>query len=407
MYAYHEIRHVHAELTTRCNAACPMCARNARGVTAPGLPLTELRLADVRQIFPEPFVARLEAFDFCGAYGEPAAARDVIEIVSYLRKAGPGCAITLYTNGGLRTPAWWERLARALGAPARVVFAIDGIGETNGVYRRRVRFETVIENARAFIRAGGTARWEFLAFRHNEHQVDEARALAAALGFDQFSVKKTGRFLEPTYDHVPEFRDHHDLSRFPVFDEKSRVVGYLEPPLAPGLVNETVLHRDRVAERHGSLEALFDRTPIRCRVLDTSSVFVSAEGYAFPCCWTYVQATRPALYGLPDDADRQMYDLVHATGGFNAIDARRVGLHGAVASPLFAAIESSWACGSVRQGRLRVCARACGLEFPAYFDQFSSDDLLPRSLQPGRAAPHGASRSLPVIQARLAQSGGA
>lgn len=394
MYEYSEIRHVHVELTTRCNAACPMCARNARGVTVPGLELTELRLGDFRRIFPPDFLTQLEAFDFCGAYGEPAIARDVTPILAYIRDSNPGCEITLYTNGGLRTPAWWAEVARVLGSRGRVVFAIDGIGETNGVYRRRVRFETVVENARAFIAEGGTARWEFLAFRHNEHQIAEAAALAAEMGFDQFSVKKTGRFLEPLYDHVPEFRDHTDLTRFPIFDGRGELVGHLEPPLEESLVNRSVLHHEDLSGPYGSLAALFDRTPIHCRVLDTASVFVSAGGHAFPCCWTYVQATRPALYGFPPDADRQVYDLVQATGGFGAIDLRRTGLRAVVSGALFREIEASWACGSVGEGRLRVCARACGTDFPAYFDQFASTELLPRSLRPDGPSP----RDLPVLQ---------
>src|SRR5207248_22142 len=100
-----------------------------------------------------------------------------------------------------------------------------------------------------------------------------------------------------------------------------------------------------------------------CRVAETRSVFVGAQGYVFPCCWTYVQATRPVLWGFPSTGDRQVYDLVQRTGGFERIDARQVGLRAAIESPLFRAIESSWSCPSVGEGRLRVCARACGVDF--------------------------------------------
>jgi hypothetical protein len=109
-------------------------------------------------------------------------------------------------------------------------------------------------------------------------------------------------------------------------------------------------------------------------------VFIGAQGYAFPCCWTYVQATRPALNRFPADADTQMYELVQATGGFDAIDTLKAGLRGAVESALFQAVEDSWSCKSVDAGRLKVCARACGTKFPAYFDQFVTADLRPRSL---------------------------
>ena len=33
-----------------------------------------------------------------------------------------------------------------------------------------------------YIKAGGVARWEFLVFKHNQHQIEEARQLANELG---------------------------------------------------------------------------------------------------------------------------------------------------------------------------------------------------------------------------------
>lgn len=380
MYTYEEIRHVHLEPTTRCNAGCPMCARNACGETAPAIGQIELTVEDMRAIFPESFLAHLTGFDLCGAYGDPAVAHDLIDIVAYIRSTSPNCVITMYTNGGMRLPKWWELLAQSLGKPARVVFAIDGLAETNHIYRRHVNFHKVIENARAFINAGGEARWEFLAFRHNEHEIEEARKLSEEIGFCEFSVKKTARFLEPTYEYIPEFQQHDDLNKFPIYTAGA-VVGYLEPPQGSALVNETVLHFTKLLNHYGSLDALFSATPINCRVMDTQSVFVGAQGYVFPCCWTYVQATRPTLFGFPTNADRQVHDLVQTTGGFERIDARCVPLRAAVESPLFQAIESSWSCSSITEGRMKVCARACGTEFPAYFDQYVNTNLLPRGLR--------------------------
>ena len=380
MYRFDEIRHVHLELTTKCNARCPMCARIARGSKAPGLDLTELHVEDVQRILPSTFLAQVTGIDLCGAYGDPAAARDLIEIVAYARSANPKCNITTYTNGGLRSPEWWTQFARALGAPGKVVFAIDGLAGTNEIYRRGVNFEKVIENARAFIAAGGEARWEFLAFKHNENEVQKAQELSRVLGFKEFSVKRTARFLEVKYDHVPGIEPDADWLQFPIYED-GMSVGSLEPPVDPELVNATVARCEALISHYGSLDALFSETPIHCRVLASASVFVSAQGHAYPCCWTYVQATRPRLNGFPAGADRQVYDLVYSTGGFEQIDAGRVGLRRAVESPFFTAVESSWSCSSVEKGRLRVCARACGTEFPAYFDQFSDTSLLPRGLQ--------------------------
>ena len=60
LYHYDEVRIIHLELTHRCNAACPMCARNVFGGTVnPSMPLSELTLADIKKILLPDFVAGL------------------------------------------------------------------------------------------------------------------------------------------------------------------------------------------------------------------------------------------------------------------------------------------------------------------------------------------------------------
>ena len=56
-----------------------------------------------------------------------------------------------------------------------------------------------MENAKAFINAGGIARWDFIAFAHNEHQIEEAKALAEQMGFVKFRYKKSNRYVIPTH----------------------------------------------------------------------------------------------------------------------------------------------------------------------------------------------------------------
>lgn len=46
-------------------------------------------------------------------------------------------------------------------------------------------------NAQAFIDAGGYADWDYLIFKHNEHQIDEAIALSKKMGFGNFYPKKS------------------------------------------------------------------------------------------------------------------------------------------------------------------------------------------------------------------------
>ena len=88
-------------------------------------------------------------------------------------------------NGG-------ENLAKVYGRMGAVIFSVDGLADTNHIYRQGVVWDNVESNMRAFIDAGGRARWDFLIFEHNQHQVEEAEALANKWGCEKFMKKKTG-----------------------------------------------------------------------------------------------------------------------------------------------------------------------------------------------------------------------
>ena len=90
MYRYDEIKTIHLEITDKCNAACPMCARNINGgEDNPQLPGTELSLDDVKKIFPPQFIAQLDRMYMCGNYGDPVVARDTLEVFKYFRSNNP------------------------------------------------------------------------------------------------------------------------------------------------------------------------------------------------------------------------------------------------------------------------------------------------------------------------------
>jgi hypothetical protein len=377
VYQYDQVRHVHLEPSSRCNAACPMCTRNMCGSTSPGLQLADLSLADVRAIFPPEFAAKLEGVDFCGAYGDPVLAPDLLEIVAYFRAQSPGAKLIVYTNGGVRSPSWWADLAGAVGRPGRVIFGIDGVGETNGVYRRNVNYERVIANASAFIKAGGEAQWDFLVFRHNEHQLEEVRRLSRELGFAEFQPKKTGRFVRSVMEFVPELDGAPDAERFPVYSPQGDVVGQLEPPTDPAWRNSSAATIERIRTDQDGVTRMLDSTPIHCRALHTRSVYVGVQGYVFPCCQSYTAATLPQVYGRHPEADTQLEQLIESLGGFDRINAHQVGLKGAVESDAMAAIERSWALRSLAEGRLKVCARVCGTVLGTFEKQFASAELVP------------------------------
>src|SRR5208282_6697997 len=128
MYKLTEIEQLHVEITTRCNAACPMCPRNlSGGKQNPNLPMAELSLQDVRQIFPEAFLKQLKFIFLCGVYGDAMVARDTLEVFEYFRRTNPGVRLGMHTNGSGRTVQWWTKLASLVDY---CQFGIDGLADT-------------------------------------------------------------------------------------------------------------------------------------------------------------------------------------------------------------------------------------------------------------------------------------
>jgi hypothetical protein len=384
-FAVAPVQHLHIEPTTRCNAACPMCARNDLGRLAPGLSMVDLDPELLRRLADDG-VPPLAGVDLCGAYGDPAVHANLTGLLGVLREHSPDAAISLFTNGGVRSARWWTALVEALGPRGRVVFAIDGLRDTLGTYRRNVSYDKVIENASAFIAAGGRAEWDYLVFAHNEHQVEQAREQAQRLGFARFNPKHSARFVKVLYEYVPEIRAGATVDRFPVAAPDGSVVTWLEPP--------TAAHRNTAADRLGeqivaekSPDAAWSATSITCQVLRTRSVFISAGGLMFPCCWTYVQATVPLRDDAQAPSERQMRELIDEHGGLSSLDLRRHSLKTIVAGEAFAAIERSWSAPSPTDGKLRVCARVCG-EADSYRAQFADADRVPGQVNPpARAHP--------------------
>ena len=107
----------------------------------------------------------------CGNYGDPCASPHCLAIVRYLRATHPALVVGVHSNGGGQGAPFWRELGSLLTSPCYCRFAIDGLRDTNHLYRQRVMWQPLMAHVQAFVGAGGEAQWDFLVFRHNEHQV--------------------------------------------------------------------------------------------------------------------------------------------------------------------------------------------------------------------------------------------
>jgi MoaA/NifB/PqqE/SkfB family radical SAM enzyme len=323
-----EIQQVQVELTTRCNARCPMCMRNYRGLDYnSGYPLTELKLPDIKKIFTPIFLSQLTRdIIFNGNLGDFGLARDADEIVHYLLDNGAK-RVYINTNGSMRTPDWWASLARP---GVEIGFALDGLADTHSLYRQDTNWQKVIDNARAFIHAGGHAIWRFIPFDHNRHQEQACMDLAQELGFARFENIHEGRDRGPVFSRSGDFS--HWLGKPQDFN-----------PDMQQMVNDHITWFD-----HRTVKPVKD-TPVLnivCQHKRQQEIYIAADGTVYPCCFLGFypgQMTQPGneqLLPLVRENNALEYDLEHCIEWFNLV-------------------EQTWSRASVNDGRLYQCVNSC------------------------------------------------
>lgn len=388
LYNYDQIKTVHLEITDKCNAACPMCARNINGgEDNPQLPNEELSLQDCKNIFHPSFIKQLNRMYMCGNYGDPIAARDTLEVFDYFRQHSNNMNLAMHTNGSAKKPDWWRNLAKVLGNKGYVVFSIDGLEDTNHLYRQNTVYSKIIENAQAFIDAGGRARWDFIVFAHNEHQVEQAELLSKKMGFESFQYKKSARFFSNVSGVTKEM--HQAANR-------KGLTTLLQPPTNPKYRNSALDEMSKISSADPSsvkilpstakdaikiqtkqyftldpvkkkpMEKYWDSVDIKCKVAEEKSVYISAEGIVQPCCWTAGQMY--VWYWEP--LGSQIWKAIDKVGK-DSINAKINSLENIVNGIYFKEIiPDSWTQSSCAEGKLAICAKTCGTKYDAFKQQF-------------------------------------
>jgi MoaA/NifB/PqqE/SkfB family radical SAM enzyme len=189
------IPRVQLELTNYCNARCNLCEReqvhdgDMEGGPSVHLNNKFMTLKEIEQAFSGDWNI-LSKVAFIGNVDEPTINPEIFEIIEFFQKKFRGRnEITIATNGGARDEEFWSRMGKVASKHNglfAVIFGIDGLEDTNHLYRKNVKWDILQRNFRAYISAGGCADWQFIPFSWNKHQIEDAREFAMKEGFRKF-----------------------------------------------------------------------------------------------------------------------------------------------------------------------------------------------------------------------------
>lgn len=368
MFDYNTIDEYQLEITSYCNAACPQCPRNNNGEGVnPRMPLCHLGRDVIDRAFSTEMCARLRQIFFCGSYGDPIMHPNFLDILRDFRKKNPTLWLYFHTNGGAHDPQYWTEIATIIAGYGQIDFGIDGLEDTLHLYRRNVKYSRVIENARAFIQAGGRAQWNFIVFRHNEHQVEQVKQLGAQMGFFNVLIRKTGRF----FNH----RTVEEMSSWPVSDKY-----VLEPPAQAEYRNQSMLFLPDLKKQYHNIKDYFDTTTIKCDALIGPKVIVNAEGLVLPCNFFNHNLYDRRFYEpgvLPEANELSTVNGQNQVRKFlegytlNSFNIHMHSLKQIFESPMWSDLVASWN-KTLAQGRLFECAMTCGSRITKVWDQGGS-----------------------------------
>jgi MoaA/NifB/PqqE/SkfB family radical SAM enzyme len=389
-FNYEELRQLHIELTNACNAACPMCARHHHNspLVRPDLVIEQITIDKFEKYFPPEIIKKMEIVLFCGVHGDPGMARDLYEICEYISQTNPETAVRLNTNGGMRNPEFWSKMGKLFSAQRQdhwrweVTWSIDGLEDTNHIYRRNVIWKKVIENAQAFIDAGGYANWDYLIFKHNEHQIDEAKELSKKMGFAQFYPKKSlgvdngqqlvrmpalsrdGK-LEYWID-APEKSENRSLEKPINFIPLEQYWPFDKEDYKFLKENKILSDKDywnRVNNVYNILKNenndTLDKAEINCKAKTMTGgkeIFVDNHGRVIPCC--YIGTHLNGVHG--DSHSLQLHHEVRKYG-WEKFDLNKYSLKEILdQNHLNNVFSNSWSKPSCKEGKMAYCANICG-----------------------------------------------
>ena len=171
---------INSEPTSHCNCKCPFCPTGKRYTRPGGFAQVELYEKTFKQIGLYTYLITIHG------WGEPLMYKNLPEIIRLAHENRIFTVVT--TNGNLLTTEMSREII--LSKLDYLILSVDGISEESyQKYRIGGCFEVVLNNLKDLISLKKEMRsstpfieWQFIVFKHNEHEIHAAKKLAKELG---------------------------------------------------------------------------------------------------------------------------------------------------------------------------------------------------------------------------------
>lgn len=182
------IRYIDFEISSLCNAGCPVCPRRHNGHYSE-FTQTYWTRNEVERVVDINIIKNLYGILFCGNFGDAMGNPDVAEITRYFRSNNDRMSIHVKTNGGIGNPSDYIKMAEM---GSIFTFGLDGVGKSNELHRVNVKWDNVLKNVEAFTSKCKPHQFEiqFIMWNETINQIIPMIEFIQSIGFGRLFLRK-------------------------------------------------------------------------------------------------------------------------------------------------------------------------------------------------------------------------
>jgi MoaA/NifB/PqqE/SkfB family radical SAM enzyme len=170
----HKEKGISVDATNVCPLECPFCPRQRETHKKKIKSSIMIPVKDYKKIVK--FCNK--KIRLCGQISDPIYHPKFLEIIQ-IAKINPTKLFSIHTNGTRRKISWWKTIFQNTSFNTSFIFGLDGTDqETANIYRVNTRYDEVMEVMKLGVSMGVKVIWQFIVFKHNEHQVENAIRIA-------------------------------------------------------------------------------------------------------------------------------------------------------------------------------------------------------------------------------------
>jgi len=327
------------ELSSLCNAGCPVCPRRRFG-TFQEFEQTYWPLEEVKRVVDKELLLNLKHFNICGNFGDGMGNPDIVKICKYIKSVNENCEIHIATNGGIGSKEDYRELAKN---KANLTFGIDGYGDKNELYRINAKWDKVYENLKIYTESIEDdythSRIQFLLWDQTRDQILPILDLMQELqvktimlmepftqgeftrGYDMKGVythsltfnsneltKKLNSkvwYLQEL-DELRELIQKEELGNRPIVVEENETHIYLSlPPGKPYTRKEASIKREQNTNKKQSCYSINYEDNFNLRD-SIHSLYITHNGYLMPCCMIPPEFSTKIRHSLGNETPEQV-----------------------------------------------------------------------------------------------------